>query len=219
LHGIPAKDPLVIFKGSFVFLIKFLTLSVKLSIFVRTFCAISLKFQEKQRFPLNLNEEKRMKINISGLSEGVLVYDFAKPAIELGLEQNFLGEVHAHVTLEKSIHQITAMVNASVKGVFICDRCADEFEEEVKTSFTSIYTWNEDGEERNDDDFHILKKEDNSIDLDGSVKEYLLISIPLKLLCKKNCEIPESLKVEPEVEHVVDPRWKKLQDLLRTEKN
>ncbi len=159
-----------------------------------------------------------MKINISGLSEGVLVYDFVKPAIELGLDQNFSGKVHAHVTLEKSIHQITVVVNASVKGVFICDRCIEEFEEEVKTSFTSIYTWNNDGEP-NDDDFYILRKEDNIIDLDGSVKEYLLLSIPLKLLCKQNCEIPDSLNIVPEVEPVVDPRWKKLQELLRTEKN
>ncbi len=160
-----------------------------------------------------------MKINISGLSEGVSVYDFVKSAVELGLEQNFLGEVYVHVTLEKSIHQIAVMVNASVKGVFVCDRCTDEFEEEVKTSFTSIYTWNNDGEAQDDDDFYILKKEDDHIDLDGSVKEYLLISIPLKLLCKKNCEIPESLNVEPEIETVADPRWKKLQELLRTEKN
>ncbi len=160
-----------------------------------------------------------MKINIIGLSEGVQLYDFAKPAIELGFDQNFLGEVHAHVTLEKSIHQIAVMVNASVKGVFVCDRCANDFEEVVKTSFTSIYIWNDDGETRDDDDFFILRKEDNLIDLDRSVKEYLVIATPLKLLCKKNCEIPESLKHEPEVETVADPRWKKLQELLRTEKN
>lgn len=160
-----------------------------------------------------------MKINISGLSEGVHSYDFAEPAAELGLEENFPGEVHAHVTLEKSIHQIAVMVNASVKGVFVCDRCADEFGEEIKTSFTSIYTWNDDGEGEDDDDFHLLRKEDNYIDLDSSVKEYLVIAVPLKLLCKKNCEIPESLIAKPDVEFAVDPRWKKLQDLLRTEKN
>ncbi len=160
-----------------------------------------------------------MKINISGLSEGIHRYDFVKPAVALGLEENYPGEVHAHVTLEKSIHQIAVMVNASVKGVFVCDRCADEFEEEIKTSFTSIYTWNDDGEAEDDDDFHLLRKEDNCIDLDTSVKEYLVIAVPLKLLCKKNCEIPESLIAKPEVEVVIDPRWKKLQDLLRTEKN
>ncbi|MDP1677218.1 MAG: DUF177 domain-containing protein [Bacteroidota bacterium] len=160
-----------------------------------------------------------MKINISGLSEGVHSYDFAKPAIALGLEQNYLGEVHAHVTLEKSIHQIAVMVNASVKGVFVCDRCADEFEEEVKTSFTSIYSWNNDDEAGDDDDFHILRKEENIISIDDSVKEYLAIAVPLKLLCKKNCDIPESFIAKPEVEVTIDPRWKKLQDLLRTEKN
>jgi uncharacterized metal-binding protein YceD (DUF177 family) len=160
-----------------------------------------------------------MKINISGLSEGVHLFDLTKPVSELGLEQNFSGEVRAHITLEKSIHQIAVMVDASVKGVFVCDRCTDEFEEEVKTSFTSIYTWSDDGDTKDDDDFHVLRKEDNIIDIDESVREYLIISTPVKMLCKKDCEIPGSIGITVKEEKSIDPRWNKLQELLRTEKN
>ena len=157
-----------------------------------------------------------MKINISGLSEGVHTYDLLKSAAEFGLEQNFLGEISAHITLEKSIHQILATVNASVKGVFICDRCTDEFDEEVKTLFTSVYSWNEDDAMEDNDDFHILRKENNIIDLSQSVKEYLMLSVPVKLLCKKNCTIPETIEAE---QNATDPRWEKLQTLLQSEKN
>ena len=157
-----------------------------------------------------------MKINISGLSEGIYRYDLLKSADELGLGPNFIGDLLSNITLEKSIHQIVATVSASVKGVFICDRCANEFTEVVKTKFTSVYTWDQPEETEQDDDFHILGKDDHLIDFSSSVKEYILLSVPLKLLCKNNCVIPVEIEVKQET---MDPRWQKLQTLIQSEKN
>jgi uncharacterized protein len=157
-----------------------------------------------------------MKINITGLSEGLHRYAFSEPAGELGLESYFSGDVTANITLEKSIHQILVTVNASVKGIFICDRCADEFSEEVTTSYTAVYSWQSAEETEEDDDFHLLRKEENIIDLSASVKEYLMLAVPVKLLCRKNCEIPEHVRA---AEPAVDPRWEKLNLLKQTEKN
>jgi uncharacterized metal-binding protein YceD (DUF177 family) len=157
-----------------------------------------------------------MKINISGLSEGVHRYVLTESAGELGLETNFTGDVTANITLEKSIHQILATVNASVKGVFICDRCADEFTDNVTAKFTSVYSWEQTETSEEDDDFHFLRNDENIIDLSASVKEYLLLSIPVKLLCANNCELPEQVRSE---EPPADPRWEKLKILKQTEKN
>ncbi|MFA6456101.1 MAG: DUF177 domain-containing protein [Bacteroidota bacterium] len=157
-----------------------------------------------------------MKINISGLSEGSHQYDLVATASELGFELNFIGNVTANITLEKSIHQIVAMVNASVKGVFICDRCANEFTDDVKTSFTSVYSWEQTEETEEDDDFRVLRSDENIIDLSSAVKEYLLLAVPIKLLCRNNCEIPRSISIQ---EETVDPRWEKLKKLKQTEKN
>jgi uncharacterized metal-binding protein YceD (DUF177 family) len=157
-----------------------------------------------------------MKINISGLSEGAHQYVLTEPAGILGLETNFTGDVTANITLEKSIHQILAIVNASVKGVFICDRCADEFTDSVTAAFTTVYSWEKTEEAEEDDDFHLLRKDENIIDVSASVKEYLLLSIPVKLLCDKNCEIPVQIRSD---EPAVDPRWEKLNILKQTEKN
>ncbi|MFA6467684.1 MAG: DUF177 domain-containing protein [Bacteroidota bacterium] len=157
-----------------------------------------------------------MKINISGLSEGSHQYDLVATASELGLGPNFIGNVTANITLEKSIHQIVVMVNASVKGVFICDRCAEEFTDDVKRSFTVVYSWEQTEETEEDDDFHVLRGDENIIDLSSAVKEYLLISVPAKLLCLNNCEIPKSVAAQKET---IDPRWEKLKILKQTEKN
>ena len=157
-----------------------------------------------------------MKINISGLSEGGHQYDLSGSAAELGLDSNYSGDVLANITLEKSIHQIVATVGASVKGVFICDRCAGEFTEVVRTKFTSVYTWEQTEETAEDDDFHVLRKDENVIDFSSSVKEYLMLAVPLKLLCKSNCVIPEHIEAKNDS---VDPRWEKLQMLKQSEKN
>lgn len=157
-----------------------------------------------------------MQIDVSGLSEGVHQYELSKTAVDLGLESNFSDKVSARITLEKSDHQFLATVNASVKGVFICDRCADEYTDVVKTTFTSVYSWEQEEETDDDDDFHILRIDENIIDLSPVIKEYLTLAVPIKLLCKKNCVIPEHIALE---KHAIDPRWEKLQTLVRSEKN
>ncbi|NUN68314.1 MAG: DUF177 domain-containing protein [Bacteroidetes bacterium] len=157
-----------------------------------------------------------MKINISGLSEGSHQYVLTEPADGMGLESYFTGDVTATITLEKSIHQILASVNASVKGVFICDRCAEEFQETVDTRYTAVYSWERTEEREEDDDFYLLGKEDNIIDLTASVRDYLQLAVPVKLLCKRNCELPAHVRAaEPET----DPRWEQLKLLKQTEKN
>ncbi|MCK9408566.1 MAG: DUF177 domain-containing protein [Bacteriovoracaceae bacterium] len=157
-----------------------------------------------------------MKINISGLSEGVHRYVLAKSAGELGLDSNFTGDITANITLEKSIHQFLAIVNASVKGVFICDRCADEFIDIITTTYTAVYSCDHTEETEEDDDYHLLRNDENMIDFSSSIKEYILLSVPVKLLCGNNCEIPaQILTAEP----LVDARWEKLKNLGKTEKN
>lgn len=161
-----------------------------------------------------------MKINISGLSEGVHPYVLHASAAELGLEPNFTGDVTATITLEKSVHQILASVKASVKGIFICDRCAEEFEQDITAQYAWVFSWQGDddgaavGEE--EDDFTLLGKDDNHLDLSGSVREYLMLSVPVKLLCPRNCELPAQLQADGTA---ADPRWEKLSILRRTENN
>jgi len=154
-----------------------------------------------------------MQINISNLSEGAHTYELSEDSRILELDNQFQGIAVAQVTLEKSINQIVATVHASCKGVFVCDRCGREYDDLVTARFTSVYAW-EEGEENNDDDFYILQPDDNIIDISDSVAEYLTLAIPLKLLCNKSdCEIPN---YSTEEDDMIDPRWEKLQKLLKT---
>lgn len=158
-----------------------------------------------------------MIINISGLAEGEHRYERSAPASTLALAPELSGEVTVAITLEKSVHQILARIDASVKGVFICDRCANEFEKTVTASFVQVYSWESEGTHEDDDDFHLLRKDENLIDVSAAVSEYLTLAVPAKLLCgRTDCELPAEISAD---EKKTDPRWEKLQQLLRTEKN
>ena len=155
-----------------------------------------------------------MQINISNLSEGVYTYELAEEAAVIGLPENLIGIVKTDVTLAKSINQLLLTVKASVKGVFVCDRCAEDYSEIISATFNSVYSWENNEELEDDDDFHILGHDQNIIDISESVKEYLTISVPLKHLCnRRNCEIPMVIENE---DASLDPRWEKLKELKKS---
>lgn len=154
-----------------------------------------------------------MQINISNLSEGTHSYHFLEDSKNLVIGEVFQGPVAISVTLEKSLNQLLLYIQASVKGVFVCDRCADEFEDKVETSFTSVYSWENDEAPEEDDDFHIVARDQNIIDISESIKEYLTVAVPLKHLCNRpNCEIPVR---EEDADRSIDPRWEKLKELKK----
>lgn len=165
-----------------------------------------------------------MQINISNLSEGLHTYALSDDAKTVGLSGNLHGPVTASVTLEKSINQLLLTVEAAVKGIFICDRCAEEFEREIKSRFTTVYSWeqpeesDDSGNEEDREEYFVLRRDQNMIDISDNVRDYLTLAVPLKLECgKKGCAIPKLPKSE--TEPGVDPRWAELTKLLKPEKN
>ena len=129
-----------------------------------------------------------MKINISNLSQGTHEYELSKKAVELELQENFIGEVAAHVTLEKSSRQILLRARIMSHALFQCDRCLDEFKKEISPAFQLVYVW--DVQERSaesDEDIRTLTSDTNMIDISDAVRDSALLAIPLKLLCKEDC--------------------------------
>lgn len=162
-----------------------------------------------------------MQINISNLSEGLHTYTLSDDAKTLGLSDNLNGMVTADITLEKSINQLLLTIEASVKGVFVCDRCVEEFEREIKSTFRTVYSWDQPDdpdEETAREDYYVLRPDQNLIDISENVRDYLTLAVPLKMECgKKECTVP-ALPAKEETD-VVDPRWAELQKLLKPENN
>ena len=129
-----------------------------------------------------------MKINISNLSQGTHEYELSKKAAEFELQEHFVGDINAHVTLEKSNRQILLRARVASSGLFHCDRCLDEFNKKISPTLQIVYVWDvQDHSAELDEDVRTLTSDTNIIDISDAVRDSVLLAVPLKLLCREDC--------------------------------
>jgi len=131
-----------------------------------------------------------LRINISGLSEGLHSYDLSSPAGELGLDARFDGSVQVAVELEKTHREIILRAHAQSEALFSCDRCLDDFRRPVEESYEVVYLLT--GEEQarageKDLEVQVLPPEMNILDIGDDARQFLLLRLPIKILCKEDC--------------------------------
>jgi DUF177 domain-containing protein len=167
-----------------------------------------------------------VKINISNLSEGKHEYQLSESSEELGLKENFFGSIKVNAEVEKSSRQIFLRAQVAARAKFQCDRCLDMFDRSLTTGYKAVYMWNtNDAHAGEMDDVHFLTRDTNIINISDDVKQYLLLSVPLKLLCNDNCAglCPSCGKNLNHVaggkcnctEEKMDPRWESLVRVTR----
>jgi uncharacterized protein len=130
-----------------------------------------------------------MKIQIGGLSEGIHAYQFDEKASELGLDEEFSGDIHVDVTLDKSGSQIALKGSVRTTGRFSCDRCAAPLGKDLAATYRMFYVW--DGMDADDSldpsEVQVIPHGLSIIDIADDVRQTVILSVPLKLLCKENC--------------------------------
>jgi len=111
---------------------------------------------------------------------------------------------------------VTGKVRARISQV--CVRCLKEFESDVVIDLEEEYSKarkrNRDREEveLKDDDFVFLIGDDDTIDLTEAIRQNLLVSLPIKPLCGRECA---GIKTKPaKKSKAVDPRLAKLKDMF-----
>ena len=65
-----------------------------------------------------------------------------------------------------------------------CVRCLDEFSQRMHWDFTELYAF----KKENMTDSGLLMPEDAHIDLQPMIREYALLEVPIKPLCKPDCK-------------------------------
>ncbi len=129
-----------------------------------------------------------MKINISNLSEGVHEYQFEENPSTIELDERFSKPVLVQVELEKRRRQLFLTGHIKTSGRFACDRCCDDFGKDIGIDYrmTYVYDMNDAGD-TDKDELTVIQTSTNEIDIDEDVREYTLLAVPLKLLCRENC--------------------------------
>ncbi len=130
------------------------------------------------------------RINISNLSEGIHEYHFETKPSKIGLDEKFSGTIRIDAKLDKSAQQIFLQTGIRAEGSFFCDRCLENFNQEMSTQYSMMYVQGTRStvDLKKDEEIQILGTDMNYIDLDDDVRQYILLNIPQKLLCKEDCQ-------------------------------
>lgn len=164
-----------------------------------------------------------LKIRVSGLSAGKHEYSFRVPSADLQLDANFDAPVEVKVLLEKLPRQIIVRSQIATSAAFSCDRCLAGFRQPLASSYAVVYV--EDAAESGrfpPEEVRVVRVDATVIDLAEDVREMLLLSVPLKLLCREDCRglCPHCGADLNAGEHEcakrpADARWQQLEKLLK----
>ena len=162
------------------------------------------------------------RINISNLSEGIHEYHFESEPSNVGLDERFSGVVKVGVHLDKGTGQIYLQVAIQVEGSFLCDRCLESFHQALHAAYSIMYVQDtrSTNEMDKEEEMQVLRADTSYIDLDDDVRQYILLTVPQKLLCREDCQgFCPTCGVNKNVEHctcdtqTIDPRWDALKKL------
>lgn len=161
-----------------------------------------------------------MIIKISNLVEGEHEFSFEESVKKIDLGEPFFGNFHTNVSLNKLHDQIILDANTRVPAKFDCDRCGCEFTTELENEYEMVYLMNEIPVDSEAINIAYLPHNSTSINIKNELREFAILSIPMKKLCKHDCKglcykcggdlnkgECKCTKAE------IDPRWEKIIDL------
>ena len=129
-----------------------------------------------------------MKIKISGLNNGTYTYDFEGNIGDTDLEEPFCDKYKTKVVLNKFDDQIILEVSTITGAQFNCDRCSVDFERNVESNYKMVYLFMNEVDSKQKSDVTYLSADTINIDIAADVRDYLILSVPMKKLCKEDCK-------------------------------
>lgn len=165
-----------------------------------------------------------MKINIKSLSEGAQFFEFRMDVGESGFESEDLDVkvIDVKSTVSRNERNVYVCSRVSAEVGFVCDSCLTEFVDTLEDQFSIYYTPDEESAASDDERvIQSLKHGAVEIDLSAGVRESILLSIPMKVVCSPGCKglcshCGANLNDGPCPcgQKTIDPRWEALKGLV-----
>lgn len=165
-----------------------------------------------------------MKIPILHLEDGIHVFEETLDSDPL---HYYRREVYPYplkvrVDLNKYETTVTCDIHIETVGKYSCDRCLEEYERPFEGELHLLFHLGKDTWNTSEENVVHLPPETVEVDLTPWITEQLSLSVPMKMLCRENCQgfCPgcgadlnhESCRCEKEG---TDPRWDQLRKLLK----
>jgi uncharacterized protein len=129
-----------------------------------------------------------IKLNIGTLKEGTQQIDLLTDAKEIGVDEELIkGDISLSIELFKAIHQLD--LKAKINGIMslVCDRCLEKYELPFQRDFEMVFVQQTEREEKiNEDYIRSYSPFMKTIDITNDIREYVLLSIPMKKIPAEN---------------------------------
>ena len=135
-------------------------------------------------------EKSLIEIRIAELNQGVHEYtftckasDFKNPEIE---EPAFNGDIQVTVSAKKTDTEIVTAIETVTDAELNCDICLAPVHRRLSGQFTIFFVFGNQGNEEHETDgeYRTLPQSATAIDLTEDVRETLLLSLPVKVVCE-----------------------------------
>jgi len=164
-----------------------------------------------------------MLIHIKEIPEG---HSVIKQNVTMTEEQiqdgGFNGDVICHAEIERLQFQIFLRIRYACRVNQECSRCLTAFEYPLKGECFVILQDDKAPESLGSDEIdYRFSDRDATVDIRQSLYEEVMISVPVKPLCKHDCAgVSEYvLDKSQEQEDTIDPRWEALKKLKENSQN
>jgi uncharacterized protein len=165
-----------------------------------------------------------MRIPILHLENGIHQFEESLKGGSLHFYRDdiYPNAIDVKVNLNKFEKNITCQIEIKTKAVFKCDRCLSEFNEIRSEKNEVLFQLGQDSHISDDEEIVRISPEQKEIDMTDFIKEMLILSVPMKAICKEDCKgICASCGADLNSENCscsgesADPRWDKLSELLK----
>jgi uncharacterized protein len=165
-----------------------------------------------------------MKIPILHLEEGNHHLEdlIKKGSLHFYRDEVYQDDIIVRVELDKFDKNISCRVEISTRIHLSCDRCLAEFDRDFKENFGILFYVGQKELTIDEDSVVLISPELKEIDLTPYIQETLILSVPMKFICRTDCKgICAGCGVDLNREKCrcsekpYDSRWEKLKDLKK----
>lgn len=169
-----------------------------------------------------------MRIGLDKLGKNGTVFSHVYQPDELTLDEEAIRlmvppEVKGTIKLDG--HQVQVKGHIKAQAEVDCDRCLQSIVVPIDVDFDVSYVpvkeyVSDETPELNEEDLNVSVFDEETIDIDGLVREQVLLAMPSRALCREDCKglcpvcgINKNMQACQCESTEVDPRWAGLRDL------
>jgi uncharacterized protein len=132
------------------------------------------------------NPRKPLRLNVGFIVNAQIGYsrdfDFSIPAFKD--DDLLISDVVGLAKVSRTHEGLLIQGNFSGKTTLECVRCLTDYDQLLKWEFTELWAFTEE----NVTESELLVPDDGQIDLEDLVREFALLEIPIKPLCREDCQ-------------------------------